>query len=251
MADTSLSSRRRVASYNMTDEWTIRNRARSHAPVRLFAFPPRQGFVIRGAPMPEVKGHASRKLDREEEKGTHATKRHRPLLSDVSIFGLGELLEGIVAKALELAEETSDLSVSSDVVIQLLKAAQESTRHWRENVESGSARASMPGESAAQIESAWRSIESAWRSAMIEAQGWVSSSADEEKEATEVPIEESTQEASERDLAIEPQPERLPSPFILDEWVFGPGDIPRSGGRKVSCRFLHDETRWPDRLPGE
>jgi Arc/MetJ-type ribon-helix-helix transcriptional regulator len=64
-------------------------------------------------------------------------------------------------------------------------------------------------------------------------------------------IEKPAQEAPERERATEPQPERLPSPFILDEWVFGPGDIPRSGGQKVRCRFLRDETRWPDRFPGE
>jgi Arc/MetJ-type ribon-helix-helix transcriptional regulator len=64
-------------------------------------------------------------------------------------------------------------------------------------------------------------------------------------------IEEPTQETPERDRATEPQPRREPSPFILDEWAFGPGDIPRSGGQKVRCRFLDDETRWPDRFPGE
>jgi hypothetical protein len=64
-------------------------------------------------------------------------------------------------------------------------------------------------------------------------------------------IEEPAQEAPEGDHATGPQPERLPGPFILDEWVFGPGDIPRSGGRRVGCRFLHDETRWPDRSLGE
>jgi hypothetical protein len=64
-------------------------------------------------------------------------------------------------------------------------------------------------------------------------------------------IEEPAREASERDRASEPQPKRLPSPFILDEWAFGPGDIPRSGGREVGCRFLHGERRLPDRFPGE
>jgi Arc/MetJ-type ribon-helix-helix transcriptional regulator len=64
-------------------------------------------------------------------------------------------------------------------------------------------------------------------------------------------IEEHAREAPDGDRATEPQPERLPSPFILDEWVFGPGDIPRSGGQRVRCRFLRDETRWPDRFPGE
>ncbi len=64
-------------------------------------------------------------------------------------------------------------------------------------------------------------------------------------------IEKPAREASERDRAAEPRPGRLPSPFILDEWTFGPGDIPRSGGRKVGCRFLHGEKRWPDRFPGE
>jgi Arc/MetJ-type ribon-helix-helix transcriptional regulator len=64
-------------------------------------------------------------------------------------------------------------------------------------------------------------------------------------------VEGPARDAPGRDRATEPRPERLPSPFILDEWVFGPGDIPRSGGRRVRCRFLHDTTRWPDRFPGE
>jgi Arc/MetJ-type ribon-helix-helix transcriptional regulator len=64
-------------------------------------------------------------------------------------------------------------------------------------------------------------------------------------------IDEPAREASERDRATEPQPRRLPSPFVLDEWAYGPGDIPRSGGGAVSCRFLRDEKRWPDRFPGE
>jgi hypothetical protein len=64
-------------------------------------------------------------------------------------------------------------------------------------------------------------------------------------------IEEPAQEAPEKDRATEPRPKREPSPFILDEWVFGPGDIPRSGGRTVRCRFLRDEKRRPDCYPGE
>jgi hypothetical protein len=64
-------------------------------------------------------------------------------------------------------------------------------------------------------------------------------------------IERPAQEALETDRTTEPQPGRRPSPFILDEGTFGPGDIPRSGGQKVRCRFLPDEQRWPDRFPGE
>ena len=64
-------------------------------------------------------------------------------------------------------------------------------------------------------------------------------------------IEEHTREAPEGDRATEAQPERLPSPFILDEWVFGPGDIPRRPGREVDCIFLRGEKRRPDRYPGE
>ena len=62
-------------------------------------------------------------------------------------------------------------------------------------------------------------------------------------------IEETGQEAPEKGRAIEPQPKRLPGPFIEDEGDFGPGDFPRSG-QKIACRFL-DSTRWPDRFPGE
>jgi hypothetical protein len=64
-------------------------------------------------------------------------------------------------------------------------------------------------------------------------------------------IERPAPEAPERDRAAEPQPERLPSPFILDEWAFGPGDIPRRPGREVDCVFLRGEKRRPDRYPGE
>lgn len=64
-------------------------------------------------------------------------------------------------------------------------------------------------------------------------------------------VDEPARETPETDRATEPRPERPPSPFILDEWAYGPGDIPRSGGRRVGCRFLRDETRWPDPFPGE
>jgi Arc/MetJ-type ribon-helix-helix transcriptional regulator len=64
-------------------------------------------------------------------------------------------------------------------------------------------------------------------------------------------IEEPAQETPERDRATEPRPRREPGPFILDEWAFGPGDIPRRPGREVSCVFLRGEKRRPDRYPGE
>jgi Arc/MetJ-type ribon-helix-helix transcriptional regulator len=64
-------------------------------------------------------------------------------------------------------------------------------------------------------------------------------------------IEEYAQETPERDRATEPRPKRLPSPFILDEWAFGPGEIPRRPGREVDCVFLRGEKRRPDRYPGE
>jgi hypothetical protein len=64
-------------------------------------------------------------------------------------------------------------------------------------------------------------------------------------------IEKPAREVPEKGRATEPRPKWEPSPFILDEWAFGPGDIPRRPGRSVSCRFLHGEKRWPDRFPGE
>jgi hypothetical protein len=64
-------------------------------------------------------------------------------------------------------------------------------------------------------------------------------------------IEEPTQETPEKDRATEPRPRREPGPFILDEWAFGPGDIPRGPSRTVGCVFLRDKKRWPDRFPGE
>ena len=64
-------------------------------------------------------------------------------------------------------------------------------------------------------------------------------------------IGEPAEEAPEEDRATEPRPKREPSPFILDEWAFGPGDIPRRPGREVDCVFLRGEKRRPDRYPGE
>lgn len=63
--------------------------------------------------------------------------------------------------------------------------------------------------------------------------------------------EERAREAPDEDRAAESRPKREPSPFILDEWAFGPGDIPRGPSRSVGCVFLWDEKRWPDRFPGE
>jgi Arc/MetJ-type ribon-helix-helix transcriptional regulator len=64
-------------------------------------------------------------------------------------------------------------------------------------------------------------------------------------------IERPARETAERERATEPQPERPPSPFILDAWAFGPGDIPRRPSREIDCVFLRDEKRRPDRYPGE
>jgi Arc/MetJ-type ribon-helix-helix transcriptional regulator len=43
---------------------------------------------------------------------------------------------------------------------------------------------------------------------------------------------------------------RLPGPFLEDESVPAPGDLPRSG-QEVACRFLRDGTRQPGIFPGE
>jgi hypothetical protein len=138
----------------------MRNRARSHGSGRLFAFPRQQGFVIRGGPMPEVKGQDGRQLDRDSDQKARAIEHDRPLPFDALLLELDDLLEHIVAKALISSEATNDPSFPRVVI----GVAQELIRHWRDDVESGSARASMPGESAARIESAWRR-------AMIEARG--------------------------------------------------------------------------------
>jgi hypothetical protein len=263
----------------------MRNMARSHGYGHLFAFPRRQGFVIRGRPMAEVKGQDGRQLDRKKDKRARVPEHHEPSPFDALL----RELETIVFKALWSSGATNDPSFPR-VVIQLLEVAQELTRLGREDVDSGSARSSMPGEAAAQIESAWRR-------AMIEAQGWVRrvTSSDDEEEAAEdslappavdlstiiLPddirrllvnkvksgqfptqealveealrsflIEKPDQEDSENSRATKLQEERPPGPFIEDEGVFGPGDFPRSG-QKVACRFLRGVTRWPDRFPGE
>lgn len=238
--------------------------------------------------MADVKGQDGRRLDRKRDQRAQAREHSRPSPFDALLLELDTLLETIVYKALVFSEDTNDPSFSRVVV----RVAQELTRYWREDVESGSARASMPGESAARIESSWRR-------AMIEAQGWaprVSSSVDEEKEAADVSATESSIDLShitlpdeiqrllrsrvesgqfpsqealieaalrsflaveparkvpEIDHGTEPQPKRLPSPFIRDGSTFGPGDIPRRPGREVDSVFLRGEKRRPDRYPGE
>jgi Arc/MetJ-type ribon-helix-helix transcriptional regulator len=72
-----------------------------------------------------------------------------------------------------------------------------------------------------------------------------------EKALRSLLIEELAREGPEKDHTTESQPVREPSPFILDEWTFGPGDIPRRPGREVDCVFLRGEKRRPDRYPGE
>ena len=64
-------------------------------------------------------------------------------------------------------------------------------------------------------------------------------------------VEEPDREVAVEDRVTGSQPGYSPGPFILDELPYGLGDIPRSGGEKIRCRFLHDATRWPDRFPGE
>lgn len=60
-----------------------------------------------------------------------------------------------------------------------------------------------------------------------------------------------TRESPQEDRTTEPRLKREPSPFVLDEWAFGSGDIPRRPGREVECVFLRGEKRRPDRYPGE
>jgi hypothetical protein len=63
-------------------------------------------------------------------------------------------------------------------------------------------------------------------------------------------IEGPNKEHAQAILVTEPQKGRLPGPFVEDEAVCAPGDLPRSG-QHVTCRFLHDVTRQPDIFPGE
>ena len=44
--------------------------------------------------------------------------------------------------------------------------------------------------------------------------------------------------------------ERLPGPFLEDDTVTAPAELPRAG-REIACTFLHDRTRQPDLFPGE
>ena len=50
--------------------------------------------------------------------------------------------------------------------------------------------------------------------------------------------------------ATEPREGRLPGPFLEDEAVLAPSDLPRPG-QVVACTFLRDEARSPDLFPGE
>jgi hypothetical protein len=50
--------------------------------------------------------------------------------------------------------------------------------------------------------------------------------------------------------AIELQDERLPGPFLEDETVAAPVELPRPG-QEVARSYLLDVARQPDRFPGE
>lgn len=62
---------------------------------------------------------------------------------------------------------------------------------------------------------------------------------------------DAAEEMQESGCAVNSRPQRVPSPFVEDEWTFGPGDIPRQSGREVECLFLPGKRRQPDRYPGE
>lgn len=64
-------------------------------------------------------------------------------------------------------------------------------------------------------------------------------------------IEGAAEEIPESSRVASSRPQRAPSPFIEDEWVLGPGDIPRQSGREVECLFLPGKMRQPDLYPGE
>jgi len=63
-------------------------------------------------------------------------------------------------------------------------------------------------------------------------------------------IEESADEHRQASLATEVQTERLPGPFIEDQMVVAPGDLPRTG-REIDCLYLRDATRDPALFPGD
>ena len=64
-------------------------------------------------------------------------------------------------------------------------------------------------------------------------------------------VEEPAREAPEKDRAAEPRPERLPGPFILDEWRLRTGGHPSVvAGGSVAASFV-TQRGWPDRFPGE
>ncbi len=63
-------------------------------------------------------------------------------------------------------------------------------------------------------------------------------------------IEESFQGSPRTSFATEILDERLPGPFIDDEMVLPPAELPRSG-REITCSYLPDVTRQPNLFPGE
>ena len=63
-------------------------------------------------------------------------------------------------------------------------------------------------------------------------------------------IEGPDKERSEASDTYRQENERLPGPFIDDEAMSAPGDLPRSG-QEITCLYLHDVTRRPDLFPGD
>jgi Arc/MetJ-type ribon-helix-helix transcriptional regulator len=63
-------------------------------------------------------------------------------------------------------------------------------------------------------------------------------------------IQEPSQGRSQTSFATEIPEERLPGPFIEDDTVVAPVDLPRHG-QEIACSYIHDATRQPSLFPGE
>jgi len=63
-------------------------------------------------------------------------------------------------------------------------------------------------------------------------------------------IEEPFQASSRTSSKTEILKERLPGPFIEDETVLAPVELPRPG-REIACSYLREATRQPSPFPGE
>lgn len=237
--------------------------------------------------MPDVKGRDCPPLDREKQATASTGDYSVPFPFDDLLLEIAERMEHMLAKALLFSEETEDLLLPrllSRVIQDLAQrwrddfesgsartsmcevSAVRIASAWRRTMveAQGWAHQVSPSAGGEKGTAGSPTVQTAVEvsdlvlpedlrqllTSKVESGQYPSKNALIEEALRSFLVERPGQEDQEGIEATRSQSTREPSPFIEDEGVFGPGDIPRTG-QKIGCRFLDHPTRWPDRFPGE